>query len=313
VEIRAAALNHLDLWIRRGLPGLKIPLPHIPGSDAAGVIREVGSNVSAWKAGDRVVVQPGTFCGSCPACQAGEENMCRRYGILGETQPGVQQQYLALDQVNVGTIPEHLSFAAAAAIPLAAFTAWQMLTKRAALKAGETLLVIGASSGVGSFAIQMGKHLGARIIATAGSESKRDHALALGADAVLNQHQTGFSREVRNMTSGEGADVIFEHVGTAVWDDCVKALAWGGRLVTCGATTGVKASVNLRHLFYKRQSILGSTMGSLDDFNSVMTLAQEKIITPVIDRVFSFGGVRDAHRHLEEQHGFGKVILEGCD
>ncbi len=311
VEIKAAALNHLDLWIRRGLPGLKIPLPHIPGSDASGIIVEVGADVSGYQPGDEVVIQPGTFCGDCPACQSGVEDMCSSYGILGETEAGVQQEFLALSPENIGPKPERLSFAEAAALPLSALTSWNMLKNRAKLKAGESLLVLGAGSGVGSMAVQMGKHLGARIIATAGSEEKRKLAYSLGADEVLDQRVSGFSKQVKQVTGGRGVDVVFEHIGEAVWQDAVRSLAVGGRLVTCGATTGVNGHVDLRHLFYKRLSILGATMGSLSDFHECLQLAKQGAITPLINANFPFKDIRKAHDHLEFSHAFGKVILEG--
>lgn len=313
IEIKAASLNHLDLWLRRGLPGLKIPLPHIPGSDASGVILEVGSEVKDWFVGDEVVIQPGTFCGSCQQCQSGHEDMCASYGILGETEGGVQRQYMCLPAVNIGPKPKSLSFVEAAALPLAALTSWNMLKNRAQLKTGETLLVLGAGSGVGSMAVQMGRYMGAHVIATGGSEEKQKLAFSLGADEVLNHHQAGFSKQVRALTKGRGADVVFEHVGANTWDDSMKSLATGGRLVTCGATTGVRGEINLRHLFYKRQTILGSTMGSVSDFNECLHLAEQKVLSPVIDKVFHFQDIRRAHDRLEFDHTFGKVVLEGWE
>lgn len=313
VEIKAASLNHLDLWIRRGLPGLEIPLPHTPGSDASGIIAEVGANVKDWNVGDEVVIQPGTFCGECPQCQSGREDLCPSYGILGETEGGVQRQYITLSPKNIGPKPENLSFAEAAALPLASLTSWNMLKNRAQLKANETLLVLGAGSGVGSMAVQMGRYLGARVIATAGSEAKQKLAFSLGADEVLNHRQAGFSGQVKTLTQGRGADVVFEHIGENTWSESMKSLAVGGRLVTCGATTGVKGQVNLRHLFYKRQTILGSTMGSVSDFHECLHLAKQKALHPVIDQTFAFRDIRAAHDHLEFEHQFGKVVLEGWD
>ncbi|NQT62295.1 MAG: zinc-binding dehydrogenase [Candidatus Marinimicrobia bacterium] len=313
VEIKAASLNHLDLWLRRGLPGLSIPLPHIPGSDASGVIAEVGSEVKDWNIGDEVVIQPGTFCGACEQCQAGREDLCASYGILGETQGGAQRQYMCLSPVNIGPKPKNLSFVEAAALSLASLTAWNMLKNRAQLRSGETLLVLGAGSGVGSMAVQMGRYMGARVIATGGSEEKQKLAFSLGADEVLNHRQEGFSKQVKALTNGRGADVVFEHTGASTWADSMKSLAVGGRIVTCGATTGVKGEVNLRHLFYKRQTIMGSTMGSVSDFHECLHLAEQKALIPVIDKVFPFQNIRGAHDHLEFEHAFGKVVLEGWD
>lgn len=311
VEVKAAALNHLDLWLRRGLPGLKIPLPHIPGSDASGVVVQVGTQVADWQIGSEVVIQPGTFCGKCPACEHGNEDRCVSYGILGETESGVQREYLALSPVNIGLKPKRLSFAEAAALPLSALTSWNMLKNRAQLKAGETLLVLGAGSGVGTMAVQMGKYLGARVLATGGSEEKQKLAFSLGADEALNHRHSGFYKQVKALTGGRGVDVVFEHIGEAVWDDAVKSLAFGGRLVTCGATTGVRGLIDLRHTFYKRLSILGSTMGSLSDFHECLHLADQGVLTPVIDRVYFFKDIQAAHDRLEFDHNFGKVLLEG--
>lgn len=239
--------------------------------------------------------------------------MCPSYGIFGETEMGVQRQLLALHPENIGAKPKRLSFAEAAALPLSAFTTWNMLKNRAQLKAGETLLVMGAGSGVGAMAVQMGKYLGAKVIATAGTEEKRQLAFSLGAEAVLNQREPGFSKDVKAFTDGRGVDVVFEHIGEVVWEDCVRSMAVGGRLVSCGATTGVKAIINLQHLFYKRLSFLGSTMGSLSDFHECLHLAEQGVIAPVIDKVYGFKDVRKAHDRLEFDHAFGKVVLEGWD
>lgn len=311
VETKASGLNHLDLWIRRGLPGLNIPLPHVPGSDAAGVIVGMGSDVEGWSVGDEVVVQPGTFCGSCAACLDGKEDMCPSYGILGETETGIQQQYVALPESSLGKKPKNLSFSEAAALPLSALTSWNMLKNRAGLIAGETALILGAGSGVGVMAIQIAKYLGARVIATGGTEQKRDLASRLGADEVLNHREAGFGKQVKQLTEKRGADVVFEHIGEATWGESLKALAIGGRLVTCGATTGISGSVNLQHLFFKRQSILGSTMGSVADFQQCLKLADEGVLKPVLDKVLPFGQVKAAHDQLEFHHAFGKVVLEG--
>ncbi|NQV16737.1 zinc-binding dehydrogenase [bacterium] len=313
VEIKASALNHLDLWIRRGLPGLDIPMPHIPGSDAAGVIIDLGSDIHSWNVGDEVVIQPGTFCRNCPSCKAGREDMCSAYGIIGETEAGLQRQLVALPESNLGLKPKSLSFAEAAALSLSALTSWNMLKNRAKLQSGETVLVLGAGSGVGVMAIQIAKQLGAQVIATGGTERKRMLALEIGADEVLNHREPGFGKQVKQLTGWHGADVIIEHVGEATWDESLKALAVGGRLVTCGATTGVKGQVNLQHLFYKRQSLLGSTMGSVSDFQACIKLTEQGVLKPVIDKVFSFADVQAAHNYLEFQHDFGKVVLEGWD
>ena len=309
VQIQAAGLNHLDLWIRRGLPGLKVPLPHVPGSDGAGVIVERGSQIKDWQVGDEVVIQPNTFCGTCPACQQGNEHQCPKHGILGETQAGVQQEVVAMNPENIGPKPVRLSMTEAGAFALSALTSWQMLKSRAQLRRDENILILGGGSGVGSMAIQMARYLGARVIATAGSDEKRQLCYSLGADEVLDQHAPGFSKQVKALSPG-GVDVVFEHIGEAVWDEAVRSLAVGGRLVTCGATTGYHGSLNLQHLFYKRLSILGSTMGSVSDFHECLHLAEQGALTPVIDRSFPFRAAADAHRYLDETHAFGKVVLD---
>lgn len=310
VRMKVAALNFLDIWVRRGIPGLPITLPHVPGSDGAGVIEVVGSAVTGWNVGDEIVIQPGTFCGHCPACRYGKEDLCKQYGILGETEPGVMQTYKVLKPVNLGHKPQNLSWNEAAALPLVYLTAWNMLVNRARLSAGETVLVQGASSGVGMAAIQIAKHFGATVFATARTESKRSLARRLGADHVLDSSDPLLYKAVKTLTAGNGVDVVFEHVGQATWTNSMRSLAFAGRLVTCGATTGAQAEIEIRHLFSKRLTILGSTMGSLADFQAVLDLAAKGILKPVIDRVFPLAAGADAHRYLESGHEFGKVVLK---
>ena len=310
LQVKAAALNHLDLWVRQGLPRLNIQVPHVPGSDAAGVVVAVGEKVSEWQPGDEVVVQPGFGCGTCRFCREGREAFCERYHIRGETYPGVQQEFLVVKGEHLAPKPSRLSFVEAAAVPLAAMTAWNMLINRARLQPGETVLILGAGSGVGSFGVQIAKHQGARVIATAGNAAKQASARELGADEVINHRETGFYRQVKDLTDGRGVDVVFEHIGPATWADSLKSLAWGGRLVTCGATTGTEATINIAHLFYKRQTILGSTMGSRSDFLKVVELADQGVLRPVLDRVFPFQEVAQAHQYFEERHGFGKIVLQ---
>ncbi len=310
IRVKAAALNHLDLWVRHGIPRLNIKVPHVPGSDAAGIVDAVGTEITAWQPGDEVVVQPGFGCGECRFCREGREDFCEQYHIRGETHPGVQQEYLVVKGKHLAAKPREMSFVAAAAVPLAAMTAWNMLVNRARLREGETVLVLGAGSGVGSFGVQIAKHLGAKVIATAGNEAKRRSARELGADEVLNHREADFHKQVKELTAGRGVDVVMEHIGTATWGESLKSLAWGGRLVTCGATTGTDATLNIAHLFYKRQTVLGSTMGSREDFLQVMRLAEQGVLRPILDRVFHMAQVQEAHAYFEQRHGFGKVVLE---
>jgi NADPH:quinone reductase-like Zn-dependent oxidoreductase len=313
VKIMSSGLNHLDLWIRGGLPGLKIPLPHIPGSDGAGTIVEIGSDVNNWKVGDDVIIQPGTFCGECPSCLAGEEDLCPHYGILGETESGVQQEFVALNSENLGKKPIDMSWEAAGCLALSALTAHHMLMARAEIKSSDTVLILGGDSGVGIYGIQIAKYYGATVIASGSSESKRKFAMELGADYVINHREENFSREIKKLTAGKGVNIVFEHIGQATWLESIKSLAWNGRLVTCGSTTGTQGELNLQHLFYKRLSILGSTMGSVSDFRTIIKLAKTGAIKPVIDKVFPFPRASEAHDYLKNEHQFGKVVLMGWD
>ena len=305
VKIKAAALNHLDIWIRNGLPGLSLPLPLIMGSDGAGIVTEVGSQVSNFNPGDEVVVQPNRFCRKCDMCIAGKENYCEKYGILGETEDGVQSTEVILDPINLYSKPNHLSFEEAASMPLVFLTAYQMILKRAKLQSDETMLVYGATSGVGSAAIQIGKFLHAKVIATVGDRSKFTHAEKMGADQVINHYQKDWHKSLK----GVKINVVFEHVGPATWPYSIRLLSKGGRLVTCGATTGPKVEIDLRHLFSKQQSILGSTMSDLKTFKEVLDLIHVGHFFPFIDKIFSFSEVAMAHKRIENKEQIGKVVL----
>src|SRR6266849_3598561 len=256
VRVRACALNHLDLWVRRGLPGVAIPLPHIPGSDISGEIAATGSDVTTVSLGQKVVLAPGVTCAKCPACLSGNDNHCREFTNLGYKIDGGCAEFVRCPEVNCMPYPENLEWAQAAAIPLVFQTAWHMLVNRAQLQPGDDVLILAAGSGVGSAAIQIAKFFGARVIATAGSEAKLAKARELGADETINHSTAPIAKEVRRITDGRGVNVVFEHVGKATWDDCVKSLSIGGRLVTCGATTGYDANLDLRFLFTRQLSIL---------------------------------------------------------
>lgn len=302
VRVRAVGLNHLDLWVRRGVPGHRFPLPLIPGSDIAGEI------IGGERDGERVCVAPAFGCGSCPACQRGQENLCRRYEIRGEGGDGGLREQLVVPERDLLSIPEHLSFSQAATLPLSGLTAWQMLRK-AQLRPGETALILGGTSGVGSLAIQIAAARGARVLATAGSPEKRMQCLELGAEqAFPHREDAPFHRQVKAATGGAGADVVVEHIGAATWERSLKSLAWGGRLVTCGATTGAEVEINLRALFFKQQSLIGSTMGTRADLLSYWSQVQAGRIQPVVGAEFSWGDLADAHEAL--QRGVvGKVVV----
>ncbi len=308
VRVRACALNHLDVWTRNGLPHLKLALPHVLGSDVAGEIEAVGPGATG-KPGTRVLVNPGLSCMRCEACLAGRDNLCREYRILGEHVRGGNAQLLAIPEANILPFPTGMSFEDAAAIPLTFLTAWHMLAKKAQVRPGETVLVLGAGSGVGSAAVQIAKLLGATVIATAGNADKLARAKALGADHVVNHAAGDFVAATKEITNRRGADVVFEHVGAATWEKSILSLAWGGRLVTCGATTGWDARTDLRHVFYRQIQILGSTMGSKADLFEVLRHVEAGRLRPVVDRVLPLEQAADAHRALEARETFGKIVL----
>ena len=301
VRVRACALNHLDLWQRRGLDRVTIPLPHISGADVAGEVVSTG---------ERVMLQPGLSCGRCAHCLAGRDNRCARYDVLGYQSDGGYAEYVRVPEANLIPIPAHLPFIEAAAFPLTFLTAWHMLFNRARLEEGDIVLVLAAGSGVGQAALQLARHAGAFVIATAGSPEKLELAEKLGADATIN-HTTGdIAAEVKAITGGRMADVVVEHVGKATWQASVRSLARGGRLVTCGATTGHDAALDLRHLFGRQLSFLGSYMGEKAELLKAARLLFGGLVRPVVDRVFPLANAAQAHRHLEERRQFGKIVLE---
>lgn len=309
VAVKAAAVNHLDLWVSQGWPGLRLSFPHVLGSDVAGVVDAVGPGVDDVKAGDEVVVYPGTSCGRCEACLSGQDNLCRRYAILGEHVPGGQAQSMVVSARLVMPKPARLGFEEAAAVPLTFLTAWHALVARAGLRAGETVLVHAAGSGVGVAAVQIAKLLGARVIATAGSDAKLEKARALGADEVVNYETGSFVDAVKKLTGRRGADVVFEHVGKKTWEGSIQAAALGGRIVTVGATTGHDPLTDLRHVFFRQLSVLGSTMGTPGELAHVLRFVEEGKLRPVVDRVLPLSEVRTAHRLLADRAQFGKIVL----
>jgi NADPH:quinone reductase-like Zn-dependent oxidoreductase len=310
VRVRACALNHLDLWVRRGLPSVAVPLPRIPGSDVAGEVAKVGSEVTTIRVSQKVVLAPLVSCGKCPACVAGLDNQCRLATNLGYMIDGGCAEFVRAPLVNCLPYPENLSFEEAAAVPLVFQTAWHMLRERARLQPGEDVLVLGAGSGVGSAAIQIAKFFSARVIATAGSDAKLEKARQLGADFVINHKTQKIREEVRRITNKRGVDIVFEHVGTATWDDSLASLALAGRLVTCGNTTGYDAKIDLRFLFSRQLSLLGSYMGVKSELHTIIKLVATGKFKPVIDRVFPLQEAAAAHVYLESGQQFGKVVLK---
>src|ERR1700745_863281 len=286
VGVKACALNHLDLWVRRGLPNVPLPLPHTPGSEVAGKIAKIGAAVTTIRVGQKVVLAPLVSCGKCPACLGGLDNHCRQATNLGYMIDGGCAGFVVAPEVNCLAYPEGLTWEEAAAIPLVFQTAWHMLITRAELQPGEDVLILGAGSGVGSAAIQIAKFFGARVITTAGSGAKLEKARELGADHVINHKNQKIRDEVRRITSKRGVDVVFEHIGTATWDDSLASLALAGRLVTCGNTTGYDAKIDLRFLFSRQLSLLGSYMGVKSELHTVIKLVSAGRLTPVVDGTF---------------------------
>jgi NADPH:quinone reductase-like Zn-dependent oxidoreductase len=307
IRVKACAMNHLDLWVRKGLPGVK--LPHILGSDVAGEIVEVGEYVAGLKTGRRVLLAPLHFCGHCEQCVAGRQNLCREFTVLGNGVDGGDCELIAATTPSVIPIPDSLGFNEAASVPLVFLTAFHMLTGRAALRPGLTVLVLGANSGVGIAAIQIAKLFNATVIATAGDDRKAQKARELGADYVINHYQQKIGDEARKITNKAGVDIVIEHVGIATWNESVKALKPGGTLVTCGATTGYDGQIDLRFLFSRQLAVLGSYMGTLGELHEVVKHVFSGKLKPVVDRTFPLSEIRAAHEYLESSQMFGKVVL----
>lgn len=309
VEVKACALNHLDIWARKGLPGIEIPLPHILGNDIAGVVREVGTLVDWVRAGDEVMLQPGVSCGHCAECLAGRDNLCRDYDILGYRRHGGYAELVAAPAVNVVPKPKKLSWDEAAALPLVSVTAWHMLVTRAAVQPGEDVLIHAAGSGVGSIGIQIAKIRGARVIATASSNEKLEKATELGADEVVNYSNEDWPKEVKRLTDRRGVDVVFEHTGAVTWPGSIASLKVNGRLVTCGATSGFAAQTDLRQVFYRHITILGSFMGSKAELLEAMKFVESGRLRAVVDQVLPLSEARRAHELMEDRAQFGKLVL----
>jgi NADPH:quinone reductase-like Zn-dependent oxidoreductase len=306
VRVRACALNHLDLWQRQGIPRVRIPLPHIPGSDVAGEVLESGGG--KVHSGARVLLQPGLSCGVCAACREGRDNLCSAYDVLGFLSDGGYAEIVSVPVDSLVPIPDHIDFIRAAAFPLTFLTAWHMLVTLARIRQGDDVLVLAAGSGVGQAAIQIAKLHGARVFATAGP-TKIGRAKELGADEVFDHYSTDFAKESRALTRGRGVDIVVEHVGNATWERSVRALANGGRLVTCGATTGANATLDLRHLFARQLSLLGSYMGTRRELLAAIPHFFDGKLAPVIDEVMPLAEARRAHQRLEDKGQFGKIVL----
>ncbi|HMD98519.1 MAG TPA: zinc-binding dehydrogenase [Terriglobia bacterium] len=309
VKVKACALNHLDLFLRAGVRSWTLPMPHIVGSDISGVVAEAGRLTTRVKPGDRVLLAPGVSCGQCEMCWKGLDSACRGYTLLGVMVDGGYAEYVKAPEANAILIPADFSFDEAAAVPLVFLTAWHMLMTRAQLRLGEEVLVIGAGSGVGTAAIQLAKLMQARVIAVAGSDEKLEKARALGADEVVNHRKQSIAEEVKRLTGRRGVDVIVEHVGAAVWDACFDSLATYGRLVTCGTTSGENVELNLRLLFGRQRTLMGSFMGGKGELAGVLKFVFAGKVHAVIDSEFPLRDAAAAQQRMDGREFFGKILL----
>lgn len=307
VRVKACALNHLDLWQRQGLPG--VTLPHISGSDVAGIVEDTGPGVTGIKKGDEVIVSPGISCMKCIRCLNGDDNLCSQYNILGYRNNGGYAEFVSVPAVNVIPKPKRLLFEEAASVPLVFLTAWHMLVGRAGIRPGDTVLVQAGGSGVGIAAIQIAKLFHARVIATVGSDDKAEKAAALGADEVINYKKQDFEEEVKKFTNKQGADIVIDHIGPDVWEKNIKSLARNGRLVTCGATSGPSANIDLRYVFSRHLSILGSYMGRKQELLEVLRFFDSRKLRPVVHKVFDLQDAGKAQQEMLDRKNFGKIVL----
>jgi NADPH:quinone reductase-like Zn-dependent oxidoreductase len=313
IEMKAAALNHLDLWVRNGSREKNIPLPHIPGSDGSGIIAEIGNSNSHLKIGDKVLISPGISCGQCEYCLGGLDNLCRYYHVFGTQENGTYAKYVKIPQVNVVPIPGGLDFVQAAAIPLVFLTAWHMLVTLTKIKAGETVLIHGAGSGVGSAAIQIAKMIGAHVITTAGTDWKLKRAKEMDVDETINYSELDFVEEVKRITGKRGVDIVFEHTGGEVFEKSITVLTKGGRLVTCGATTAYSANIDLRFVYAKHLTIYGSFMGTKQELIELLKFFKSGVgnrkLIPIIDTILPLEKASEAHQRMEARMNFGKIVL----
>lgn len=313
IDVAATSLNHLDLFVRRGAPGIRVTLPHVLGSDASGTVAALGDGVRGVAVGDRVLVDPTLTCGHCEFCLRGESPLCRQFGVIGEHCWGAYAEKLAVPARNLVRIPDHITFETAAAVPLVFVTAWRMLITRGGVRPGDDVLVLGAAAGVGIACIQIAKCAGARVFAAASSEKKLALCHDLGADVLINYGEEDFVKRIRTETGGRGVDVCVDYVGADTWGQSLRSVRAGGRIVTCGATTGYEPKTDLRHVFYRHLSILGSTMGSRADLESALRFVFDGRMKPAIAKVFPLEAVADAHRMMEARDVLGKIVIRVGD
>ncbi|MFH1263828.1 MAG: zinc-binding dehydrogenase [Pseudomonadota bacterium] len=310
MRIQAAAMNHLDIHFRCGLPGMKTPLPHIPGSDGAGIVEAIGDGVTGIRIGDRIALNQGVACGACPVCKRGLKSLCHKYYMVGRETDGTYAELVRFPAANAIPIPSNVSFETAAAAPLVYLTAWSMIVSKANVKKGDTVLVMGAGSGVGMAAIQIAKMLGATVIATASTDEKTEKAkTVLGADHSFNYTKVPIDKEVRQLTGKQGVDVAIDHIGGDQWVPILRATRNGGTVVTCGATAGFEPKEDLRQIFFRQIRVLGSTMGTDEEMNAVMKFVFNGKLKPLIDHTYPLKDAAEANRRMESRESFGKIVL----
>jgi NADPH:quinone reductase-like Zn-dependent oxidoreductase len=309
IEVKATSINHIDIFLRRGMPGIKVPLPKIVGSDAAGIIRELGRDVSGLTPGQRVTINPGIACGHCEFCSAGFGSQCVSWAMVGENRDGAYAEFVVVPAHVVLPIPDHISFEEAAAAPLVFLTAWSMMVGKGNIRPGEDVLVLGAGAGVGTAAIQIAKLVGCRVFATASNAEKLQRAKELGADFLINYTREEFDKTIRDLTNKRGVDIVVDYIGADTWVRSLRSARRGGRVLTCGATTGFAPQTDLRHIFFRQVQVLGSTMGSHREFLDVMKCVFRGQLKPVIDRVLPLPEAGKGHELIEQRAVFGKIVL----
>ena len=309
IEVKATSINHIDIFLRRGMPGIKVPLPKIVGSDAAGIIRQMAPDVSGLTVGQRVTINPGISCGRCEFCAAGFGSQCTSYAMVGENRDGAYAELVAVPAHIVLPIPDSISFEEAAAAPLVFLTAWSMMVTKGNIRPGEDVLILGAGAGVGTAAIQIAKMTGCRVFVTASNDEKLERARQLGADFLINYKTEEFDKKIRELTNKRGVDVVVDYIGADTWVRSLRSARRGGRVLTCGATTGFAPQTDLRQIFFRQVQVIGSTMGSQRDFLDVMKCVFRGQLKPVIDRVLPLREVRRGHELVEERAVFGKIVL----
>ena len=309
IEVKATSINHVDIFLRRGMPGVKVQMPKIAGSDAAGIVRELGPDAAGVQVGQRVTINPGISCGHCEFCAAGFGSQCVSYGMVGESRDGAYAELVAVPAHIVLPIPDSISFEDAAAAPLVFLTAWSMMVGKGKLRPGEDVLILGAGGGVGTAAIQIAKMTGCRVFATASTEEKLQRAKELGADFLINYSKDEFDKKIRDLTNKRGVDVVIDYVGADTWVQSLRSARRGGRVLTCGATTGFAPQTDLRQIFFRQVQVLGSTMGSHREFLDVMKCVFRGQLKPVIDRVLPLRDARVGHELIESRLVFGKIVL----